>query len=322
MKAIKCMGYGPPEMLQLIEIEKPVPGENDVLIKIHASTVTMGDCELRTLTLPIWTGIPMRLFMGCRKPRNFVTGMEFSGVVETVGKNVMSLKKGDPVFASSGMLMGANAEYKCRPGTTLAIKPAGLTFEEAATISVGGINALHFLRKAKIRPGQKVLIIGAGGCIGSYGVLLAKFYGAEVTAIDHTGKLDMLRSIGADHVIDYTREDFSKNGVKYDVIFDTVYASSFSRCVNSLNSEGVYLMANTGPWRMLRGLWVSWKTRKKVIFSFAAETVADLNHLAALIASGKIKPVIDRTYSLEQTAEAHAYVEKGHKKGCVVIKVE
>jgi NADPH:quinone reductase-like Zn-dependent oxidoreductase len=321
MKAIVCTAYGPPEVLQLKEVEKPAPGDNDVLIKIVVSTVTMGDCELRTLTLPLWTRIPMRLFMGYRKPKNFIIGMELSGIVESAGKNVSSLKKGDAVFGSSGMGMGGNAEYKCRPASDLAIKPDRLSFEDAATISVGGINALYFLRKAKIQEGQKVLVIGGGGTIGTYGVQLAKFYGAEVTAVDSGHKLDMLRSIGADHVIDYTKQDFSQRGVKYDVIFDTVYQSSFSRCIHALNPEGVYLMANTGPLRMLRGLWVSWTTRKKVIFSLAGETVADLNFLAELIVSGGIKPVIDRTYPLEKTAQAHAYVELGNKKGCVVINV-
>jgi len=286
MKTVICTSYGPPEVLQVREVNKPVPGDNDVLIKIYASTVTMGDCELRNLTLPLWTRLPIRLYMGYRKPRRLTPGMEFSGVIESVGKTVKSFKKGDPVFGSCGML-----------------------------------NALHFLRKAKIQSGQKILIIGAGGSIGSYGVQLAKLYGAEVTAVDSTGKLDMLRAIGADHVIDYTQEDFYQNGKKYDVIFDTVYKSSFSRCIDSLKPEGLYLMANPGPFRMIRALWVSWISRKKVIFAFAREKVEDLKHLGDLIVSCKIKPSIDRRYPLEKTAEAHAYVEKGFKKGCVVITV-
>jgi NADPH:quinone reductase-like Zn-dependent oxidoreductase len=321
MKAIKCIAYGSPDVLKVVEIEKPLPRENEVLVKIHASTVTMGDCELRTLTLPLWTRIPMRLLMGYRKPRNFIPGMEFSGIVESVGKNVTSIKKGDAVFAGSDMNMGANAEYKCHAARALAIKPSGVSFEQAATIPVGGINALHFLRKANVQPGQKVLVIGGGGAIGSYGVQLAKVFGAEVTAIDSTIKLDMLRSIGADHVIDYTQDDFSARDVKYDVIFDTVYSSSFSKCMSSLTSDGVYLMANTGPRRMFRALWASWMGKKKFIFSLAQETVADLNYLASLVASGKIKPFIDKTYPLEQTAQAHAYVQAGNKKGCVVIDV-
>lgn len=321
MKAIICTRYGPPEVLQLQKVDKPVPKDNEVLIKIFASTVTMGDCELRTLTLPLWTRIPLRLYFGYRKPRNFTPGMELSGIVEAVGKNVTSLKIGDAVFGSSGMSMGANAEYKCMSALSpLAIKPPGVSFEEAATIPVGGLNALHFLRKANIQPGQKVLVIGAGGSIGTYGVQLAKLYGGEVTAVDSAQKLDVLRSIGADHVIDYTRENFHRRNVKYDVIFDTVYHSSFTKCIDSLTDEGVYLMANTGPRRMLWGVWVSWTTRKKTVFELAGERVGDMNYLSELIASGKIKPVIDKVYPLEKIAEAHTYVENGNKKGCVVIR--
>ena len=322
MKAVICAQYGPPEVLQVKEVDKPAPGDNDVLIKIYAATVTMGDCELRSLTLPLWTRIPIRLYMGCRKPRKLTPGMELSGVIESVGKNVVSFRKGDPVFGSTGMGMGANAEYKCQRYTSaLAIKPAGVTFEQAAAIPVGGLNALHFLRKAKIRPGQKVLVIGAGGSIGTFGVQLAKLYGAEVTAVDSTEKLDMLRTIGADHLIDYTREDFSRNGEKYDVIFDMVYKTRFSSCINALSEEGCYLMANPGPRRMLRALWVSWTTRKKVIFEFAGESVGDLNHIAELMASGKLKAVIDRRYPLDQIQEAHKYVGAGMKKGNVIIVV-
>ena len=322
MKAVICTQYGSPEVLQLREVEKPVPGDNDVLIKIYAATVTMGDCELRSLTLPLWTRIPMRLYMGYRRPRKFIPGMELSGVIESVGKNVVSFRKGDPVFGSGGMGMGGNAEYKSqRYPSGLAIKPPGVSFEQAATIPVGGLNALHFLRKAQIRPGQKVLVNGAGGSIGTYGVQLAKLYGAEVTAVDSGEKLDMLRSIGADHVIDYTQEDFFRSGKKYDVIFDTVYKTRFSRCINSLEEEGYYLMANPGPRRMLRALWVSWTTRKKVIFAFAGESVEDLDHVAQLIASGKLKAVIDRRYTLDQVREAHEYVGSGMKEGNVIIVV-
>ena len=319
MKAIVCTRYGPSEVLQLQEIEKPVPRNNEVLVRICASTVTMGDCEIRTLTLPLWTRLPLRLIMGYRKPKRYTPGMELSGIVESVGKNVTSLKKGDAVFGSSGIFMGANAEYICRPASALAIKPPIVSFGDAATIIVGGINAFHFLKKARIQPGQKVLVIGAGGSIGTYGVLLAKLFGAEVTAVDSELKLDTLRSIGADHVIDYTREDFSQNNIKYDVIFDTVYKSSFSRCINALKPDGCYLMANTDPMRMLRGLWVEWTTKKKMIFALAAETLEDMNHLAHLIATSKIKPFIDKTYPLEKVADAHTYVEGGFKKGCVVI---
>ncbi|MEX1240566.1 MAG: NAD(P)-dependent alcohol dehydrogenase [Cyclobacteriaceae bacterium] len=317
MKTITYSRYGSPDVLQLEEVKKPEPKHNEVLIKIHVSTVTMGDCELRSLTLPLWTRIPMRVIMGYRRPRRFSPGMEFAGMIEAVGKNVDTFRKGDAVF---GISMGTNMEYKCRSGkSAMAIKPDGLSFEEVVTLPVGGLNALHFLRKANIRPGQKVLIIGGGGSIGSYGVQLAKFYGAEVTAIDNSAKLDMLRSIGADHVIDYTKEDFSVNGVKYNTIFDTVYKSSFSKCVNSLTPDGCYLMANTGPRRMLWALWVRWTTRKRTVFTLAGDSAQDLAYLAGLMVSGKIKAIIDRKFSLEQIAAAHKYVEKGLKKGCVVV---
>lgn len=323
MKAIILTQYGPPGSLQLREIEKPVPGDNDVLIKIHASTVTMGDCELRNLTLPLWTRIPVRLIMGFRKPKKFTPGMELAGVIESVGKNVTSFKPGEAVFGSSGMSMGGNAEYKCLSvKSSLVHKPDNITFEEAATIPVGGINALHFLRKANIQPGQHVLINGAGGSIGTYAVQLAKMYGAEVTAVDSDEKLEMLQSIGADHVIDFRKEDFAKHGGKYDVIMDMIYSNSYTRCINALTDNGTYLMANTGPRRMFWGLWTEKTTNKKVMFELAAERKEDLQHIAELIGTGKIKAVIDRCYPVEQVEEAHRYVEEGHKKGCIVINVQ
>lgn len=321
MKAILCTSYGPPEVLKLVDLPKPTPKANEVLVKIKSSTVTFGDCELRNLTLPAWTRFPMRIIMGYQRPKHFVPGMEYAGVVELTGSNVSSLKPGDAVFGSTGMGMGGNAEYVCRPMGTLGNKPDNVTFDEAATIPVGGINALHFLRKANIQPGQKVLVIGGGGSIGSWGVLLAKYYGAEVTAVDHTDKLSMLTSIGAHHVIDYTKDDFSTSRIKFDVIFDTVYKSSFAKCIQSLTDTGCYLMANTDPLRMLKGFGIEMMTSKKTKFALAAETVNDLNFLVNLIATEKMKPVIDRRYSLEQTTDAHRYVEQGLKKGSVIIHV-
>ncbi len=327
MKAILCTKYGPPEVLQLKEVPKPIPKANEVLIKIHAATVTMGDCELRGLLLPLWTRIPLRLYMGYSKPRNFTPGMELSGVIEAVGEKVKNFKMGDAVFGSSGMGMGTNAEYKaisCKGA--LAIKPPGISHEEVATIAVGGNNALHFLGKANIQPGQKVLIIGAGGSIGTYGVQLAKLYGAKVTAVDSTEKLDMLRTIGADHVIDYTKESFvahaTENAEKYDVVFDIVYGTSFSQCISILKKESTYLMANPSPSKMLRATWVSKTSSKKVIFAFAGEKPEDFAYLAQLMEAGKIKAVIDKTYPLAKIAEAHEYVESGHKKGNVIIKID
>ena len=321
MKAILCTAYGSPDVLKLVDIEKPSAKANEVLVKIKAGTVTFGDCEIRNLTLPMWTRFPLRLFLGWRKPKHLIPGMEFSGVVESVGSNVSTLKSGDEIFGTTGMPMGGNAEFICRSAKAVGIKPQTVSFEDAATIPVGGINALHFLRMANIQPGQKVLVIGAGGTIGTWGVLLAKYYGGEVTAVDHTSKLNMLRSIGADHVIDYTREDFSSSGIKYDVVLDLVYGSSFSKCIRSITETGYYLMANTGPLRMLRGLLVERRSSKNVKFALAAETASDLNHLAQLIETGKIKPVIDRTYSLNQVVEAHRYVEQGLKKGSVIVSI-
>jgi NADPH:quinone reductase-like Zn-dependent oxidoreductase len=219
--------------------------------------------------------------------------------------------------------MGSNAEYISQPYThAMAIKPSRVSHAEVAAIAVGGLNALHFLRKANIQPRQKVLINGAGGSIGTFGVQLAKYFGAEVTAVDSKDKLDRLQAIGADHVIDYSREDFMKNAEKYDVIFDMVYKSSFSGCLQALKPEGYYLMANPSPVKMLRGLWISKTSGKKVIFEFAGEKTEDLIYMAGLIEAGKIQTVIDRTYPLEKIAEAHEYVQSGHKKGNVIITVE
>jgi NADPH:quinone reductase-like Zn-dependent oxidoreductase len=328
MKAIVWTGYGPPEVLELREVEKPTPKENEVLIRIYATTVTAGDSELRSLNLPIYISLPMRIWMGFRKPRgNTVPGTELAGEIESVGKDVKLFKEGDQVFGSAGMGFGANAEYIClpeQPGEMeggVAIKPANITYEEAATVPFGGRDALHFLRRGNIQSGQKILINGAGGSIGTYAVQLAKYFGAEVTAVDSTGKLDMLRSIGADHVVDYTQEDFTKNGETYDVIFDVVGTISFSRSDRSLKQNGTYLLANPGK-QMVQGLWTKMTSSKKVVMQTSSPTIAQLNFLRGLIEEGKLKAVVDRTYPLEQIVEAHRYVDKGGKKGNVVITVE
>ena len=320
MKAIVYHKYGSPDVLELKEVEKPTPKDNEVLIRIHAATVTAGDCEIRSFKLPIWIWLPLRIVMGIRKPRRPILGAELAGEIETVGSAVKRFKKGDQVFGSSGLRMGAYAEYKCQPATSgLAIKPANLSYEEAATISTGGLNSLHFLRKANIQKGEKVLINGAGGSIGTYGVQLAKLYGAEVTAVDSAGKLDMLRGIGADHVIDYRKEDFTKNGESYDVILEVAAKSSFSRGIRSLNPNGRYLLANPRVNTMLRGLWVSMTSSKNVLIELAGEPVADLIYIAELVEAGTIKSVIDKRYPLDELAEAHRYVDKGDKAGNVVI---
>lgn len=323
MKAIVWTKYGPPDGLQLREVEEPTPGDNEVLIRVHATTVTAGDCEMRGLRLPISLRLLMRMYNGLRRPQRItVLGQELAGEIEAVGRETKLFKKGDQVFAAAGFRFGAYAEYICLPEEgVMAMKPTNMTFEEAATVPVGGLNALHFLRKGNIQSGQRVLINGAGGSIGTNAVQLAKSFGAEVTGVDSAMKLDMLRSIGADQVIDYTQEDFTKRGETYDVIFDVVGKGSFSGCMKSLKAGGTYLLGNPTLSRSVRGQWTSMTGSKKVIGGTASYKTEDLVFLKELIEAGKIRSVIDRRYPLEQVAEAHRYVETGHKKGNVVITI-
>ena len=328
MKAIVWTKYGPPDVLQLQEVEKPTPKDNEVLIRIHAATAGAWDCEARVLKFPLFLGLPMRLYVGITRPtRITILGQELAGEIESVGKDVTSFREGDQVFAATGFGFGAYAEYICRPAKpkdaegALATKPANMTYEEAAAVPVGGLEALHFLRQGNIRSGQTVLINGAGGSIGTFAVQLAKYFGGEVTAVDSTEKLDMLRSIGADQVIDYTQEDFTKSGQTYDVIVDVIGKSSFSGSVRSLKQNGRYLLANPRLSHLVRGKWTSVRSRKKVISGAAGQKSEDLVFLKELIEARKIKSVIDRRYPLEQAAEAHRYVETGQKKGNVVITV-
>jgi len=327
MKAIVWTKYGPPDVLQPMDVDKPVPKDNEILIRIYATTVTAGDCELRSLKLPFILGFPLRIWIGFSKPKeNTIPGTELAGEIEAVGKDVRQFKIGDQVFGAAGMGFGANAEYIClpeRPGEMeggVTIKPTNMTFEEAATVPFGGRDALHFIRLGNITRGQKILINGAGGSIGIFAVQLAKLEGAEVTAVDSTEKLDMLRSIGADHVIDYTQEDFTERGEVYDVIFDVVGKLSFSRCNKSIKQDGTYLLANPVS-QMLTGLWTRMTSKKKVIMQTASGTVDDLIYLRKLIEASKIRTVIDRQYPLEEISEAHRFVETGKKKGNVVITV-
>ena len=329
MRAIICTKYGSPDVLQLkYEVEKPIPKVNELLIKIYATTVTMGDSEIRRSKFPGLLKLLMRLSIGIRRPRKkfAILGQELAGEVETVGKNVKRFKKGDQVFATTGFNFGGYAEYVCLPEDgVVAIKPSNMTYEEAATVPFGGLEALHYLRKANIQKGQKVLIRGASGSIGTFAIQLAKYYEAEVTGVGNPVSLEVMKSIGADKVIDYTKEDFTENGEIYDVIFDVIGKSSFSSRLSSLKKKGIYLLANPKISLINREKRASRRSDKKLISMNTAtneERTEDLNFLKELIEVGKLKSVIDKRYPLEQTAEAHRYVETGQKTGNIVITVE
>ena len=322
MKAIVCTKYGSPDVLQLKDVEKPTPNDNEVMISIYAAAVTVGDCEIRRFDMPLWIWLPARIGFGLRGPRKKILGQDLAGKIESVGKDVKRFKKGDQVFARTGFSLGAYAEYICLSEDGLiAIKPTNINFEEAATVPMGGLTALHYLRKGNIQKGHKILINGASGSIGTLAVQISKYFGAEVTGVCSTGNVDMVRSIGADHVIDYTKEDFTKSNETYDIIFDVVGKSSFSRSLRSLKKNGCYLLANPGLSQIIRGRFTSIRSSKKVIAGTLNEKIEDLIFLKDLIEADKIKTVIDRRYPLEQTSEAHRYVEKGHKKGNVVITI-
>ncbi len=326
MKAIIWTKYGSPDGLKLREVATPAPKDNELLIKVYAATASTPDTEFRKLKLPLVFLVLLRLYFGIRKPTGkTIPGMEFAGEIASIGKDVTRYQPGDQVFGYTGLHMGTYAEYMCLPENpsgmagALAIKPANLLYKEAAAVPFGGLEALHTLGKANIQPGQKVLIVGAGGSIGTYSVQLAKLYGAEVTGVDHTSKLEMLRSIGADHVIDYTREDFTKNGKTYDVILDTIAKSPFSGSVRSLKENGTYLNPNYGPLGKAQGRRAAEKSNKRLLSWTPGYTANNLLALKELIEAGKLKPVIDRSYPLEEIVEAHRYVDTGQKKGNVVI---
>ena len=319
MKAIVYTKYGLPDVLQLKEVVKPTPKDNEVLIKIYATTVTSGDSRMRRAD-----PFPIRLFNGLIKPRKvIILGNELAGEIEAVGIDVKLFRKGDPVFGQAGLNLGTNAEFICLPEDgALAIKPANLTYEEAAVIPFGGNTALHFLKKGNIRSGQKVLIYGAAGSLGTAAIQIAKHFGAEVTGVCSTTNIELVKSLGADKVIDYTNEDFTQSGQTYDIIFDTTGKSPFSGCLKSLKKNGIYLRAvHMALSSIVRGLWTSMTSSRKVIGGVATELKENLVFLKELVEAGKLKPVIDRRYPFEQIAEAHKYVDKGHKKGNVAITV-
>lgn len=320
MKAIVYAKYGSPDVLQLQEVAKPTPKDNEILIKIHATTVTSGDWRVRSLNMPRGFGLIARLVFGVSKPRQPILGSELAGEVESVGKDVTKFKVGDQVFAFCGASMGCHAEYKCMPEDgAVALKPANLTYDEAAAISFGGTTALDFFRRAKLQKGEKVLVNGASGGVGTAALQLAKHFGADVTGVCSTANVELVKSLGADRVIDYTKEDFTKNGETYDIIVDTVGTAPFSRSKGSLKERGRLLMVLGGLPDILGMLWVSMTSSKKVIAGPAAELAEDLRFLAQLAVAGEFKPVIDRRYPFEQIADAHRYVDTGRKKGNVAI---
>jgi len=319
MKAIVYTKYGPPDVLQLKEVDKPKPKANEVLVKIHATAVTSRDWRYRKASPFI-----ARFFTGLFRPKINILGSDMAGVVEEVGASVEAFEPGDQVFGSTDERLGTYAQYVCIPEAgVVASKPVNMTFEEASAVFFGGHSALHFLRKGNIRKGDKVLIYGASGCVGTYGIQLAKYFGANVTGVCSTRNLDLVKSLGADKVIDYKTTDFTKSDEKYDIIFDTVGKASFSGCIRSLTRNGYFLntaLMNLIPF--LHGLWVTWTSGKTVVGGSAHENKKDLLYLKELIEEGQVKAVIDRIYPLEEMADAHSYVEKGHKIGNVVIKVE
>jgi NADPH:quinone reductase-like Zn-dependent oxidoreductase len=322
MKAIVYETYGPPEVLHIDSVDKPVPGDNDVLIKVHASSVTKFDCWMRSCTSPPGFNLLMRIASGLT-PKQPILGTELSGTVESAGKDVHRIAVGDQVFGFTGMNLGAYAEYISLPKEAVAKMPNNANFEEAACLLEGAMTAQYFLSKANIQPGQKVLVFGASGGVGGFTVQLAKhYYHAEVTGVCSSSKMAYVRSLGADHVIDYTKEDFTCNGEIYDVIFDTVGKSSIRRTKGSLKPTGWYLLATFGLPMLLQLLWLSATSKINMEYGTFAETADDLIFIRELVESGTIKPTIDRCFPMEQAAEAHRYVESGQKIGQVVITIQ
>ncbi len=323
MKAAVCTKYGPPEVLKIQEVEKTVPKDNEILIKVQATTVTSGDTRVRGFRVPLSYWLFARIALGFGGPKRNILGVELAGEIESVGKDVKKFKIGDQAFAYPGHHGGGYAEYIClSEDSAVVIKPVNLTYEESAAVPFGGNTALHFLKQAKIQKGQKVLIYGASGSVGTYAVQLAKYFGGEVTGVCSTANIDLVRSLGADKVIDYTKDDFTQKGEKYDVILDAVGMASFSGCMRSLKKKGTYLQVVATPAISIRMRLTGLTSSKTLIGGTAIPKTENLIFLKELIENGDIKPVIDRTYPLEQIVEAHHYVDQGHKKGNVVINIE
>ena len=324
MRAAIYTRYGGPEVLSLGDVTRPEPGDDELLIETHAAEVTKADCEMRRFSFPVkWFWLPLRFAFGLFRPKRNILGGYFSGVVVAVGKDVSRFQPGDAVFGATKLRFGAHAEFLCLPEHyTLETKPDNISFEQAAAVPLGGLNAIHFMRKARLQPGESILINGAGGSIGTFAVQIAKRMGAEVTAVDHGAKADMLRDIGADHVIDYTREDFTRLDQTYDAIFDMVVDSSYSGCIGRLKPGGRYLMGNPRVADMLRSIVTPRFSDKQVYFEFAGENQEELRDLADMLEAGEIRPVVDRVYPLEQIADAHRRVETEARLGIVVVSLE
>lgn len=323
MKACVYERYGPPEVLQLKDVAKPEPKDNEILIKTLATTVTSGDWRTRSLNVPAGFRLIMRLVFGVWRPKQPILGTELAGKVESVGKDVRKFKAGDQVFAFSDAAMGCHAEYKCMPEDgAVVLKPVNLSYDEAAAISFGETTALDFFRRGKLQSGERVLVNGASGGVGTAAVQLAKHFGADVTGVCSTANVEWVRSLGANHVIDYTKEDFMQNGETYDVIVDIAGTAPFPRSKGSLKEGGRLLLVLCGLPDMLQIPWVSMTSGKKIIAGPATGRAEDLRFLAELAAMGRFKPVIDRRYPFEQIIEAHRYVDTGHKRGNVVITLK
>lgn len=317
MKAAVYTQYGAPEVLQIREVPKPTPKDKEILVRIHATAVNSGDIRLRKAD-----PFAVRFLFGLIKPRINILGSVFSGEVESTGKDVRGFKVGDQVFGHADMNFGAYAEYIVLPETgSVAIKPENLSHQQAAAIPFGGVTAWHFLKKAQLQQGQKVLVVGASGAVGSAAVQLAKSFGAMVTGVCSTANIALVRSIGADHVIDYTREDFAQNGETYDLIFDAVNSIQVGKAKQSLIDDGVMILSAAGMSQMMQGAWLARSSKIRVLNGVISHSQQDILYLKQLVEAGRYKPVIDSAYTLEQIAAAHAYVEKGHKKGNVVITI-
>ncbi len=322
MQAAILDRYGPPEVLQFHEVEKPTPADGEILIQTHAVTVTSGDCRVRAMNMPPGFRLIARLMFGWSKPRQSILGSELAGVVEAVGKGVTKFRIGDEVFASCDPDFGAYAEYKCLPAERAALKPADLLFGEAAALTFGGVTALHFFRLGKLQPGERLLINGASGGVGTAAIQVAKHFGAEVTAVCSTANLELVRSVGADHAVDYTQADFTESDQTYDLILDAAGTAPFARCRHRLNPGGRFLMVLGSFPQLLRAPWDTLTTDKKVIGGGAKPLPGDLQQLADMAAAGDFKPHVDRTYPWNQLVEAHRYVDQGHKRGNVVVSLD